>query len=108
MEKNNECRVINYEQALKYMQHVAMPIRCEVSNEGTRIVFIFDKTFNITEKEYQKLLKLLDKKEVYFIYSKKINNIIYFDETNYLMPDGIHLSLEGNKEIIKILKDNIK
>ena len=73
-----------------------------------KIVFIFDKTFNITEKEYQKLLKLLDKKEVYFIYSKKINNIIYFDETNYLMPDGIHLSLEGNKEIIKILKDNIK
>ena len=43
MEKNNECRVINYEQALKYMQHGAMPIRCEVSNEGTRIVFIFDK-----------------------------------------------------------------
>ena len=74
----------------------------------TKIVFIFDKTFNITEKEYQELLKLLDKKEVYFIYSKKINNTIYFDETNYLMPDGIHLSLEGNKEIIKILKDNIK
>ena len=73
-----------------------------------KIVFIFDKTFNITEKEYQELLKLLEKKEVYFIYSKKINNTIYFDETNYLMPDGIHLSLEGNKEIIKILKDNIK
>ena len=49
-----------------------------------------------------------NKKEVYFIYSKKINNTIYFDETNYLMPDGIHLSLEGNKKIIKILKDNIK
>ena len=73
-----------------------------------KIVFIFDKTFDITDKEYQELLELLDKKEVYFIYSKQINNIIYFDETNYLMPDGIHLSSDGNKEIIKILKDNIK
>ena len=40
---NNECRVLNYEQALKYMKNGAYPLRCEISNEGDRIVFIFDK-----------------------------------------------------------------
>ena len=38
---NNEVRIINYEQALKYIKNGAKPIRCEVSNQGDRIVFIF-------------------------------------------------------------------
>lgn len=48
---SKECRIINYEQALKYIKNGAKPIRCEVSNLGDRIVFIF------TEEDTKELFR---------------------------------------------------
>lgn len=77
-------------------------------NLSKKIILIFDKTFEITENEYNELLKLYPDKEIYFITLKPIKNAYYIDEANYLMPDGIHLNEEGNNKIIELLKEIIK
>ncbi|MBR2828016.1 MAG: acyltransferase family protein [Bacilli bacterium] len=79
------------------------------------IIFLFDKTFTIRQKDYEKIIKLLENKKIYII--QLINNNLSFNQDNvitipfykdmkedYLLPDKIHLTNKGNKELEKIIK----
>ncbi|MBQ6494726.1 MAG: acyltransferase family protein [Bacilli bacterium] len=87
------------------------------NNLSYNIVFIFDNSFNITLKEYQDLSKICKDYNIYILTLKKISidNIKTIDfskeleqNNNYLMPDRIHLTKEGNMALSNIIKENIK
>lgn len=69
-----------------------------------KIILIFDKTFDINEKQYNELKELYSDKQIYLITTNKINQTLHIEE-KYIMPDGIHLSEEGNKKLFELLKN---
>lgn len=85
------------------------------------VVFIFDSSLNLNESEFLLLINLLDNHKIYFINISdrnlnfmKNNDIIILDlykevmDNNYLMADGIHLTLEGNKFLFSELRKIVK
>lgn len=77
-----------------------------------RIVFIFN---DLSSTMYDDLIKLCNGSDIYIVnINKSISsvegaNIIDFDiKKDYLMPDGKHLNDKGNKELSRILMENIK
>lgn len=89
----------------------------EKSNTN-KIVFIFDKSSNLTIKEYQNLTNLLKNNQIYIvtttnfenkIESKNIKIINLYEEiqknNNYVMKDGIHLTKKGNEQLILMIKN---
>ncbi len=85
------------------------------------IVFIFDESLSLKEKNYKDLLSYLDNKIIYIIQIKKelihVNNpnitiLPFYKEIddNDFSPDKIHLSNKGNKKlkdyIIKTVKNS--
>lgn len=86
-----------------------------------KIVFAFDNSSNLTLKDYQELIELCKDNEIYVISVNNFTNnittknvkIINFYESlqnniDYLMPDGIHLSDNGNQALIEMIKNTIK
>lgn len=87
------------------------------------VVFIFDSNFNLTEEEYNNLIKLCKGHKIYFIstneditnmFVKDIDNLVTVDfytfiqdNPEYLMPDKIHLTKSGNEQLSNLLKDVI-
>ena len=85
-------------------------------NLNNNFVLVFDKTFNITENQYKELIDLFDNKKVYIVflddeYNLKYKNVQIIDfkkevdaNNNYLSVDKIHLTYEGNMNLVKRLK----
>ena len=83
------------------------------------LVFLLDKSLEIEEKEYKKLINLCNQYNIYIIdlYGNiKINKekvtVISFDEElknhkNYVSFDGIHLTDEGNLALKEMIKSNL-
>ena len=80
------------------------------------IIFMFDKKADITKKEYNNLIETYKDKNIYIIdttNSLKFNNdnvkVINFKlKDKYTMVDGIHLTDDGNKALLDLIKNNIK
>ena len=87
-----------------------------------KVVFAFDKTLNLNQKEYESLIDLCKDHEIYILnLNNKLNlenyNVKVIDFYNdleknneYLMVDKIHLTPLGNEalanKIIEYLKNN--
>ena len=87
------------------------------------VVFIFDSNFNLTEEEYNNLIKLCKGHKLYFIstnediakmFVKDIDNLVTVDfytfiqnNPEYLMPDKIHLTKSGNEQLSSLLENII-
>lgn len=87
-------------------------LETEIANNTLpqRIVFLFDTNLNLTKENYTELLEILEGRELYVvaISNEKLKEIsdlplkiIDFttemeSHANYLSPDKIHLTLEGN------------
>ena len=82
----------------------------EVSFENNNIVLVFDSDFVLTNDQYKELVNTYKDKKITYIttHKTKNDNIIYFDSTDKTELDGVHLSNEGNKELINIIKERIK
>ena len=67
-----------------------------------KIVFLFDNNLKITKKEYQDLINICNDKKIYIL-NTNINNTtnIKFNYKNYLSPDGIHITKEGNNKLLE-------
>ena len=93
----------------------------EISNDtlNYNVVFAFDSLANLKEEDYKNLIDMCKDKKVYVL---KINNqalelgsevtiIDFYNELQnhkeYLMPDNIHLTVEGNVALSKLLKESI-
>lgn len=93
----------------------------EISNDtlNYNVVFAFDTLANLKEEDYKNLIDMCKDKKVYVL---KINNqvldlgsevtiIDFYNELQnhkeYLMPDNIHLTVEGNKALSNRLKESI-
>lgn len=87
-----------------------------------RIVFINDKSSKISVNDYEKLLKKLERKEVYIVAldkdtkkaletlkAKDVTIIDFYEELldhdDYLMRDKVHLSKKGNTALKDMLND---
>lgn len=80
-----------------------------------RIVFLFDRTFMLTQNEYKELITLCENQKMYIVsIGNNINNdsknveIIDFNKEienhqAYMMVDGVHLTEEGNRRLSDIL-----
>ena len=86
-----------------------------------RLVFLYDKKANITDKEYMKLVNICKGHEIYicnltdknFEFLKGNIKIINFyseiqKHEEYIMADKIHLSEKGNTELVNILFETIE
>ena len=80
-----------------------------------KIVFIFDKSINITDEEMNNIIKLCDNHEIYIVSNKKYDKagtIDFYKEiegnSEYLMADKIHLSESGNKALVNLLVKTLK
>ena len=80
-----------------------------------KIVFIFDKSINITDEEMNNIIKLCDNHEIYIVSNKKYDKagtIDFYkeieDNSEYLMADKIHLSESGNKALVNLLVKTLK
>ena len=94
-------------------------INNSIANESItqKIVFVLDSTSKISNNEYNKLVDIIQDKEIYLVSLNKNINIIYEnvividfykeikENNNYLMPDKIHLTDKGNKELTDIIKN---
>lgn len=93
----------------------------EISNDtlNYNVVFAFDSLANLKEEDYKNLIDMCKDKKVYVL---KINNqaldlgsevtiIDFYNELQnhkeYLMPDNIHLTVEGNVALSNRLKESI-
>ena len=86
-------------------------IKNTISNTpSNNIVLVFDSDFVLTNDQYKELVKTNKDKKITYITTHKTNNnsIIYFDSTDKTELDGIHLSNEGNKALMNIIKERIK
>jgi len=84
-----------------------------------KLVFMFDKSMTINEKDYIKLIELCGDKEIYILDSngimknsyESVNVLKFYDEIkknkSYLMPDNIHLTDEGNLALSSMLYEKI-
>lgn len=84
------------------------------------VLFAFDNSMALTQKEYEELVKLCEGHNIYIVVSNNLNlnlgeNVKIIDfykeiksHTNYLMVDGIHLTEEGNIALGQILIENLK
>lgn len=94
----------------------------EINNNSLNynVVFAFDSIANLKEEDYKVLIEVCKDRKVYIL---KTNNqtldldnevtiIDYYNELQnhkeYLMPDNIHLTEEGNKALGKLLKESIR
>ncbi len=88
---------------------------------NNKVVFVFDRGINISNREYKELVDLCKGHEIYIIAFNNISNIgsdvkiiDFYKEIeankDYLMPDKIHLTDKGNKALTErltiILKNN--
>ena len=94
-------------------------INNSIANESItqKIVFVLDSTSKISNNEYNKLVDIIQDKEIYLVSVDKNINIIYEnvnvidfykeikENNNYLMPDKIHLTDKGNKALTDIIKN---
>lgn len=93
--------------------------------KSKKLVFAFDNSINLSIEEYKNLISICENNKIYIISTNKdiINNlsnlnnenIIIIDfykeikqNSNYLMPDKIHLTEDGNIALSKVINDNIK
>ena len=83
---------------------------------SNNLIFMFDKSIDLTNKEYNDLIETYKDSNIYII---DTTNKLKFDNENvkvikykakdkHLKIDGIHLTDEGNKALYKLIKDNIK
>lgn len=94
----------------------------EINNNSlnNNVVFAFDSIANLKEEDYKVLIEVCKDRKVYIL---KTNNqtldldnevtiIDYYNELQnhkeYLMPDNVHLTEEGNKALGKLLKESIR
>ena len=74
---------------------------------NNKVVFAFDNSINLTNKQYNELINLCGDRNIYIInlkynriFDKKVNVINYYEEIrnnkDYLMIDNIHLTETGN------------
>lgn len=91
----------------------------EEENLNKKVVFIFDKNIKISNEEYNELIDMCSNHEIFVINFKKsinfetnINVINFYEEIdknpNYLMPDKVHLSKEGNEALKELLVSLLK
>lgn len=86
-----------------------------------KIVLTFDNTFMMSLEDYKSLIELCEGHEVYILSFSEVVNELQYDSVkvinfasdikennNYLLPDQIHLTKEGNEAITKILKETVK
>lgn len=83
------------------------------------LVFIFDNTLILTKEEYQDIVRVCKDRNINIITTKNIplkeqDNLHIIDLTeelkkheNYLSPDRIHLSKEGNIYLVDLINDLI-
>lgn len=93
----------------------------EISNDtlNYNVVFVFDSMAKLNKDDYKDLIEMCKDKKVYVLKTDKqildLNNevtIIDFykelqNHKEYLMPDNIHLTQEGNKALSELLKESI-
>lgn len=94
----------------------------EINNNSLNynVVFAFDSIANLKEEDYKVLIEVCKDRKVYIL---KTNNqtldldnevtiIDYYNELQnhkeYLMPDNIHLTEDGNKALSELLKESIR
>ena len=94
--------------------------RIESNTLTNNIIFIFDNTLSLTKEEYQDIIDICKNKKITIITTKKLTNldqenieIININNeikkhNNYLSPDKIHLTKEGNTYLSKIIKKILK
>ena len=94
--------------------------RIEENTLTNNLIFMFDSTLTLTKEEYQEILNICKDKNIYMITTNKISlqetdNIhiinLYKElkiHPNYLSPDKIHLTKEGNITLTNIIKELIK
>ena len=94
-------------------------IKTKLTNKEltNRIIFLFDNSAHLTNKEYNEIIKLLENKEVYIVLleDKKIEGATTIDfykelsiNNNYLRIDNIHLTKEGNIALAKMIIETTK
>ena len=81
--------------------------KSELSNN---VILVFDNTINLREKDYKKIIKLLNGKNVYIVTTSDIDNvnIIKFNYSKYTIFDNIHLSNKGNRELFNKIANTLK
>ena len=74
------------------------------------MILVFDNTINLREKDYKKIIKLLNGKNVYIVTTSDIDNvnIIKFNYSKYTIFDNIHLSNKGNRELFNKIANTLK
>ena len=87
-----------------------------------KIVFAFDSSVSLSLDEYKELIELCNDNEIYILLTKENRQLLntnyenvtfikFFEEiednSNYLMPDKIHLTNEGNKALKEMLENSI-
>ena len=94
--------------------------RIEENNLTNNIIMMFDSTITLTKEEYQDIINICKDKNIYLITTNKVSlqetdNIhiinLYKElktHPNYLSPDKIHLTKEGNIALSNIIKELIK
>ncbi len=86
-----------------------------------KIVLTLDSIINLNKEQYEEILKLLNKKEIYIISlskrdltsleSSNVKIIDFYSEiekhSEYLMIDNVHLSKKGNEALAKYISANL-
>jgi len=103
-------------------ESIKIKLEEEINNNSLNfnVVFAFDNVANLKEEDYKVLIEMCKDKKVYILKTDKqlldlSSDIIIIDFSNelqnhkeYLMQDNIHLTVEGNKVLSKLLKETIK
>lgn len=92
-------------------------------NEDTlnyNVVILLDNSLTLTKTQYDEIIDILKEYKIFIVSTNEINNslindnvslIKFYDELkendNYLLLDKIHLTTEGNKALVEILKTNL-
>ncbi|MBQ2947276.1 MAG: acyltransferase [Bacilli bacterium] len=102
-------------------ESIKIKLEEEIRNDtlNYNIVFAFDSLAKLNKDDYKVLIKMCKDKKVYvlkidkqtFDLNSEITVIDFYKELQnhkeYLMPDNIHLTEEGNKVLSNLLKENI-
>ena len=86
-----------------------------------KVVLVFDKSANISNNQWSKIMDLLAERKVYFVLLEKTdleniwNHVTFIDfykkiekNPDYLLMDGTHLSVDGNKTLCETIVKKIK